>query len=394
MITDINNENKFAIRFGLGAIKAVGLKMMETAVNERKTHGKFIDIFDFCSRLDPKAINKKSIEALAKSGAFDSLNAQRNQIADSFDILSAFAQQLHEAKTSNQMSLFGSATESVPKPNLKQTKQWTKFEKLQKEFESFGFFLNEHPLDDNISNLKKRGVIFSNQIDNDDIEDNCMVKMAGVVLASKHRSSARGRFAYLTLSDPYGIFEVMIFDEALITNSRDLIENGSIVAIECLIRKDVGGSRIMIKAVSRLDDFIKNVKANEKDFLDIKKIKIRKNNFKTKEPYPIQQSSDSTINKNTSSPNLQKTSEKIDKYAKTLALTISNKSIIEPIKIILQQKLCLDTNSAHICQIFLIINHNGQTNKYLLPDLYKIKEIDIIRFKNFNQNLQVEFEYY
>ena len=81
-------EEKFAIRFGLGAIKAVGFNMMEVAIKEREARGKFRDLYDFTERLDPRSINKKSIEALAKAGAFDSLNDNRCQIAESFDILS------------------------------------------------------------------------------------------------------------------------------------------------------------------------------------------------------------------------------------------------------------------------------------------------------------------
>lgn len=403
-----NNQPKFAIRFGLGAIKAVGLKMMENAVEERKRNGKFIDIYDFCSRLDPKSINKKSIEALAKSGSFDTLGAKRNEIADSFDILSAYAQQLHEAKTSNQMSLFGNAQESVPKPPLKASAQWLKVEKLQKEFESFGFFLNEHPLDDHLSDLKKRGTIFFNHIAQDDLEDNSLVKMACVVLSSKHRSSARGRFAYLTVCDPYGIYEATIFDESLITSSRDLLEDGSMVALECLVRKDVGGARILIKSVSPLDEFIKNVKPSDKDFTDIKKIKIRKNNFEKNEKNNYNNSSKSASNhpqqllksnqsKEYKSENKAESNnqliEKIDRQIKILKLIISEKSIVSPLKIILQQKI--DSNDQEqITQIFLIAQNSEKSTTFSLPKIYNIKEIDIIRFKNFNKNLKIEVEFF
>ena len=404
----LQNQPKLAIRFGLGAIKAVGLKMMENAVEERKKNGKFIDIYDFCSRLEPKTINKKSIEALAKSGSFDNLGASRNQIADSFDILSAYAQQLHEAKTSNQMSLFGNAQESVPKPPLKASTQWSKVEKLQKEFESFGFFLNEHPLDDHLSDLKKRGTIFFNHIDQDDLEDNSLVKMACVVLSSKHRSSARGRFAYLTVSDPYGIYEATIFDESLITSSRDLLNDGSMVALECLIRKDVGGARILIKAVSRLDDFIKNVKPSDNDFADIKKIKIRKNNFEKNEKNNFNNSNKSVPNisndsvkysqsKENKNENItesnNKLSDKVDRQIKILKLIIADKSIISALKIILQQKID-SKDKEQVTQIFLIAQDSKKSTTFSLPKIYNIKEIDIIRFKNFNKNLKIEVEFF
>ena len=102
-----STTQKFAIRFGLGAIKAVGINAMEEVTKERKNNGKFKNIYDFAKRLDPKLINKKSIEALAKSGAFDDISSNRHQIAESFDILSAYSNQENKVKSSNQMSFFG-----------------------------------------------------------------------------------------------------------------------------------------------------------------------------------------------------------------------------------------------------------------------------------------------
>lgn len=460
-----NNNHKFAIRFGLGAIKAVGLKMMEVAVDERKNHGNFSDVFDFSKRLDPKAINKKSIEALAKSGAFDVFRTERSQIAKYFDILCAYASQINEAKNSNQMSLFGSINESIPKPQLKKVQAWSKFEKLQKEFESFGFFLNEHPLDDSLSELKKRGVIFSNMIEEEELQDNSIAKLAGVILASKHRSSARGRFAYMTICDPYGIYEATIFDEALITNSRDLLNDGSNVVIECLIRKDEGGTRIMIKSVNTLNDFIKQVKPSDQDFADIKKLPNRKNNFDKNNPKnnakninnentvsssnnnkqsPAKTFSDNKTTKNLNSSPLKsenKSAIKSEKKVSELILTITDKSIINPLKIILEQKVPsfdfnnkankqnnndisnssnndavkanssnfdnIDSNNSdnnfdnnftnqnndqnHRTKIFLIARQTPFDDvKIALPDKYLIKEIDIIRLKNFSKFLSVE----
>ena len=272
------NSKKYAIRFGLGAIKAVGFNMIEEALKEREKDGKFKNIYDFSQRVDPKSINKKSIEALAKSGSFDSLNNNRRQISESFDVLSAYANEAKEEANSNQMNLFGGITEESSRPPLKSVVDWNKKQKLNCEFEAFGFFLNEHPIDNRVGDLKLRGVIFSPKIEEDVLEDNTMIKMAGVVASSKHRSGPRGRFAYLNISDPFGIYEATIFDEALITANRDLLQDGSEIVVECLIRKDDGGTRIMVKGVFRVDDFIKDTNPAQKEFEDIKKIAVRKFN--------------------------------------------------------------------------------------------------------------------
>ena len=269
------DDKKFAIRFGLGAIKAVGYNMMEKIVEERQTSGDFKNIYEFAERLDPKLVNKKSLEALAKSGAFDPIHDNRCQIAESFGIISSYSAEKAKEANSNQMSLFGGLPEGDMRPDLKKVSNWDKQNRLQKEFEAFGFFLNEHPLDDKISALKKRGAVFSPKIEKDQFEDGSMVKMAGVVASSKHRSGARGRFAYLTISDPFGIYEVMVFDEALINSSRDILEDGSLICLDCLVRKDEGGIRILVKDLRRLEDFIASTKEAAEEFEDIKIKKMR-----------------------------------------------------------------------------------------------------------------------
>ena len=270
---------KYAIRFGLGAIKAVGIKVMQGVVDERKENGKFKDIYDFAKRVDPKSVNKKSIEALAKSGSFDTIASNRRQIKESYDVISSYSSQQHEEANSNQMTFFGELIdEEKSKPQLKEVADWEKKERLQQEFEAFGYFLLEHPLDDQLDALKKRGCVFSDKIERDEFEDGDEVKFAGVIASTKHRSSARGRFAYATISDLFGIYELMIFDEELITNNRDLLEDGCQVTIHCLIRKDEGGIRIMAKGIRKLDDFIEETTEEEEPFEDIKKNKFKKRN--------------------------------------------------------------------------------------------------------------------
>lgn len=273
------SDKKYAIRFGLGAIKAVGIKMMEGVVENRKNEGKFNDIYDFAKRIDPKSVNKKSIEALAKSGSFDGIADNRRQIFESYNILNAYSAQQHDEENSNQMTFFGElVSEEDSKPQLKNITDWDKEERLQKEFEAFGFFLMQHPLDDLLDSLKKRGCVFSEKIQKDEFDDGDEVKFPGVIAATKHRSSAKGRFAYGTISDPFGIYEIMIFDEDLITQKRDLLEDGSVVLISCMVRKDEGGIRILTKEIQRLEDFIANVEEKSHVFEDIKKNKIRKRN--------------------------------------------------------------------------------------------------------------------
>lgn len=379
-------KEKLAIRFGLGAIKAVGFGIMELAAKERDENGKFKDIYDFAKRLDPKSINKKSIEALSKAGAFDNLNKNRRQLAESFDILSNYAADKKEEATSNQMSLFGDMPELNKDPELKKISDWNKEERLQKEFEAFGYFLNEHPIDDKISDLKKRGAIFSEKLEQDSLEDNSLIKIAGIVAGSKHRSSARGRFAYLYISDPFGMFEAMLFDEALITAARDILVDGSAVCLECLIKKDEGGTRILVRDVKRLDDFINNTPPKDKDFEDItKQASRRKYNNNYNKNQDNSNKSFSPAQNKTSEPYVAPAPKKIFNKVEVI---IRNPSPIMSIKSLLNN--CQASNDQEKTKITISIIQQGKVSKIELPNLYRLDEVAILRLKTITDVMDVE----
>ncbi len=387
------NWQTFAIRFGLGAIKAVGFSMMENMVSERKKNGKFSNIYDFVERLDPKFINKKSIEALAKSGTFDSIEKNRRQIAESFEILSSHSARKNEEASSNQMSLFDCLPEINLNQELKKVPDWNRAERLQKEFEAFGFFLSEHPLDENISDLKKRGIVFSDKLDRDELIDGNLIKMAGIIAVSKHRSSSRGRFAYLSISDPFGIFEVTIFDEALITSARDFLVEGSAIAMECLIRSDEGGVRILVRDVKRFEEFMQNTKAQEKDFEDIKKQNTYPNRGQRRSTNQTSiaetESISKTLNKNYSSPSLQQISAAPEKNFSRVEIIIRHPNPIPTIRLMLAQRLA-NKDAATFSEVFFSVIKDDGIDKIKLPQKYSLTKNDILALRNTNMVIDVE----
>ncbi len=253
------------------------------------------------------------------------------------------------------------------------------------------FFLNEHPIDNRVSDLKLRGIIFSPKIEEDALEDNTMIKMAGVVASSKHRSGPRGRFAYLNISDPFGIYEATIFDEALITANRDLLEDGSEIVVECLIRKDDGGTRIMVKGVFRVDDFIKNTNPAQKEFEDIKKIPARKfnpnyqknSNFKSDSSKNSNQTN--SFEKKSSTENIE--AVKIERKISQIEIKINDEKALLPLRTVLSQKI---SNNAEDAKIILIANRDNQEIKIALASNFKIAEIDIFRLKNLHKDLIIK----
>lgn len=361
-----HSQPKFAIRFGLSAIKAVGSNITNHIVEKRTAEGNFTDIYDFAKRIDTKFINKKSIEALAKSGSFDCLQVNRKQIAESFDILSAYSNSSKEEANSNQLTFFSQQTHL---PALKKSAQYNANQKLQAEFEAFGFFLNEHPIDNYLLDLKKRGVVFADKLDDDSLLDNSLLKMAGIITSSKHRSSGKGRFAYLYVSDPFSIYEIMCYDENLITTKRDLLADGSMLVFECLVKKDDGGTRILAKNIFSLNDFLTQVKPQAQEFADIKVLKNKKD-------FPSKPNSNFSNNTNNFKPTTPEKILETEPAMKALEITIVNQKSILPLKTILAQKTA--TNQQDAITIFLI----ADGKKILLPQKYQLNTTDIFRLQN------------
>lgn len=139
---------KNQIRFGLSAIKNVGYNIVELIVNERKKNGHFKTIEDFVSRVDPKVLNKKSLESLTRAGAFDNLK-ERNQILSNLEKLLDWSKKNQKIKESGQRGLFDNST-SVSFSNgitLDQVEPANDYEKLMWEKELLGLYISGHPLE-------------------------------------------------------------------------------------------------------------------------------------------------------------------------------------------------------------------------------------------------------
>lgn len=386
---ELKSGKEIAIRFGLGAVKAVGLGMMEELVKEREANGEFKDIFDYAERLDSKLINKKALEALSKCGAFDNIHKNRKQIHDSCDILSRYSNTIDEQNNSNQMMLFGaeSGTE-MSKPVLVSTEDWVGEERLNKEFEAFGFFLGNHPLDDHIEELTERSVTFSKEIE-PDIEDNSRIRLAGVVADTKMRSGPKGRYAYLYTSDPYGMMEIAVFNSDMIMEKRELLETGQQIIVECTIRKDDGGTRILAKDLIKMKDFIRHTKPG--DLQKVVKLKARKNFDKSK--------TDWKKKKEESAPDplieqkRREAEERARAIYKELVIAIQNTRPIPVLSRILEKaRLELD-GAKHKTQIYIDITENGTTQRIDLGNSYCIGSIERDRMERMlGSSVNIEYK--
>lgn len=136
------------IRFGLGAIKGVGLGAIEALVVSREKHGPFRTVFHMTKELDLRAIGKKALESLARAGAMDDLEGHRAQLVEAIDLAVQYAQKIQADRAAGQSSLFGEmGNASSMEPNLPMVEPWPKSRLLKEERELMGFYISGHPLE-------------------------------------------------------------------------------------------------------------------------------------------------------------------------------------------------------------------------------------------------------
>ncbi|HVZ30520.1 MAG TPA: DNA polymerase III subunit alpha [Asticcacaulis sp.] len=229
-MADFDVENG-EILYALGAIRNVGFEAMQNVVQVREEGGKFVDIFDFLERIDPKMVNKRALENLARAGAFDEIHPNRAQIVQCADIFIAYAQSMAAERAASQVSLFGSSASS--RPRVPQVAPKSGPERLDEELAAIGFYLSGHPLQDMLDVFKRRNVTLYAEALALAGEGREAFRMAGVIRRRQERAAAGSgeKFAFVTLSDPSGEYEVLFPPESLRKN-RDQLEVGHSIVLK------------------------------------------------------------------------------------------------------------------------------------------------------------------
>ncbi|HXQ09497.1 MAG TPA: DNA polymerase III subunit alpha [Caulobacteraceae bacterium] len=231
------------VLYALGAIRNVGLAAMEHLVAIREEGGQFADLYDFVQRVDPRLVNKRALENLARAGAFDSLHANRAEVVAAADVLIAQAQSAAADRASAQASLFGEQPE-VSRPRLPKREPWSETEQLDEERAAVGFYLSGHPLESMLEVLRRRRVSLHTDVLAQVEQGMEAFRMAGVVRRRQERASARtgDKFAFVTLSDPTGEYEVLFPPEQL-RRCRDALEPGRSIVIKVRAKATDGDVR-------------------------------------------------------------------------------------------------------------------------------------------------------
>ncbi len=235
------------IRYGLGGIKGTGQAAIESIVAARLGGGPFIDLFDFCRRVDKRAVNRRAVEALVKAGAFDTIEPRRAALLASVGNALEAAERA-EANAA-QVSLFGeeSAERSV---GLTAAREWSDAERLQNEKSAVGFYLSGHPFNGFAAELAP--VVRTSL--SDLIPKQERVLVAGIVTQMRVQNGRRGRMAFVTLDDGRGSTEIMVYNEVY-DSVRNLLRDDQLVIAEVKVSQrmtddgEANGLRIIAENV-------------------------------------------------------------------------------------------------------------------------------------------------
>jgi DNA polymerase-3 subunit alpha len=236
------------IRYGLGAVKGTGESAIAAIVAAREA-GPFQDLFDFCRRIDRRAVNRRAVEALVRAGAFDALHAgsHRASVLASVGIALEAAEQA--ARDSHQVSLFGGAGESVASAaKLVEVPRWSGPEQLVHEKTALGFYFSGHPFDYYRKELASfvRGRLCDLAPRQD------LVLLAGIITETRMQQTRSGRMAVLTLEDGTAQVEVTAFAE-LFEEKRELLKDDKPVVIQGKVTEDQFSGGLRVRAERILD---------------------------------------------------------------------------------------------------------------------------------------------
>jgi DNA polymerase-3 subunit alpha len=240
------------IYYALAALRGVGRQAVQSIIEARGDQP-FTDLAEFGRRINPRAVNKRVLESLAASGAFDAVEPNRAAAYAAVDALMATAQRTQDDVARGQSELFGGTASPAP-IIVSAPEPWLPAERLQREYEAVGFFLSGHPLDDYAAALKRLRVQpwaeFARAVKNGAGAG----RVAGTVVARTERRTKNGsKMGIIGLSDPSGHYEAVLFSEGL-AQYRDLLEPGRAVLLFLTAEVQADEVRARIQSVEPLDE--------------------------------------------------------------------------------------------------------------------------------------------
>ncbi len=263
------------IRFGLAAVKNIGMGVADKIVRERKTHGIYKNLEDFLKRVGSEVINKKSMESLIKVGALDKYG-ERNYLLFNLDSILKFSSSHYKQTSLGQADLFGGQDDSVSRLKLASTEEASSKQRLAWEKELLGIYLSEHPLT-NIKELLEKHSNSTSQIRN--MKDGDSAICTGVITKMKKITTKKGQpMLFTTIEDLSGNCEILVFPKILEKNQNIWLADNQIIVSGKISTKDADTKILADKVEELTKENLKKYKPKKIQIgePDIKQIQIKK----------------------------------------------------------------------------------------------------------------------
>ena len=254
-------DGKKGIRFGLGAVKNLGLKAVEMLVAEREAAGPYRDLYDFVGRVTGGELNKKGVESLIRCGALDELPGNRAQKLCVFEKAMDGVARQQKSMVAGQISLFGmDSPVQAPPPPMPDMPPFQKNQLLQMEKETTGVYISGHPLDAYAGQLSKLTVnagtleALSEAPDRGMSWDQKPVRMGGIVAEIKLKATRSGNMmAFVQLEDMVGTTEVLVFPKVYERVAPQLSQDAPVVMAGKLSVREDESPKLLLDNVAPLD---------------------------------------------------------------------------------------------------------------------------------------------
>jgi DNA polymerase-3 subunit alpha len=256
------------IRFGLCAVRGVGEKAVEGVIHERNERGEFRSIYDFTERVDLRAVQRSTIEALVKCGAFASLGAKRSQLLQVLDGAVEMGQQAQNDKRSGQLNMFGQAVAKAaargaagaPADVLPDVAEFASADLLKFEKELLGFYITSHPLTEHQSAIERYTTATTKEAMN--LSEGSEVTIGGMIVKMDKKITKSGKsvgqpLGIIAVEDLDGQLEGMVFSESFAEITRrhpEALKKESIVFVKGKIDKKRGTPMILVNDVIPIAD--------------------------------------------------------------------------------------------------------------------------------------------
>jgi len=245
-VAEADGTRSKTIRYGLGAVKGSGQSAIEEILRARE-EARFTDLFDFCMRVDRRMVNRRTVEALIRAGAFDSLHDNRAQLIASVSLAMEAADQA--AANAMQSGLFDMGDEPQQGHDLVDEPMWSDKKRLQEEKSALGFYLSGHLFDAYKTEVRR----FVRQKIGE-LKEGREKLVAGVITTMRTQMTQRGKMLIVNLDDGTGQCEVTVFNEQFEAN-KALYKEDELLVVQGQARNDAftGGIRFTVEAAMDLE---------------------------------------------------------------------------------------------------------------------------------------------